>query len=111
MGSVWTRGSPVMLSRLGDYLRRHRDGPKREALASLREYVAKRVDMTDYPTFRGLGYDCGSGPTESFCGCLTARLKGRGMRWDKDNAEPVMALGSLYYSKLRAHYWDRQRAA
>ena len=111
MGYVWTQGSLVMLDHLGNYLRRHQGGPKREALESLREYVAKRVDMTDYPTFRELGYDCGSGPTESFCGCLTARLKGRGMRWDKDNAEAVMALGSLYYSKLWAHYWDRQRAA
>ena len=111
MGYVWTHGSLVMLDRLGNYLRCHRDGPKHEALESLREYVAKRVDMTDYPRFRELGYDCGSGPTESFCGCLTARLKGRGMRWDKDNAEGIMALGGLYYSNLWADYWDQQRAA
>ena len=80
-------------------------------MTSLREYVAKRVDMTDYPTFRHLGYDCGSGPTESFCGCLTQRLKGRGMHWDKDNAETIMALGSLYYSNLWTNYWAKRRAA
>ena len=111
MGYVWNQGSLVMLDRLSNYLRRHRSGPKREALKSLREYIGKRVDMTDYPTFRKSGYDCGSGPTESFCGCLTDRLKGRGMRWDKDNAEAVMALGGLYYSNLWADYWDQQRAA
>ena len=111
MGYVWNQGSFVLLDRLGNYLRRHREGPKCEALESLRQYVAKRVDMTDYPTFRELGYDCGSGPTESFCGCLTARLKGRGMHWDKDNAEGIMALGSVYYSNLWANYWDQQRAA
>ena len=111
MGYVWNQGSLVMLDKLGNYLRRHRKGEKYEALKSLREYVAKRVDMTDYPTFRQLGYDCGSGPTESFCGCLTRRLKGRGMRWDKDNAECIMALGSLYYSNLWANYWAKQRAA
>ena len=111
MGYVWNQGSLVMLDKLSNYLRRHRSGPKREALESLYQYVAKRVEMTDYPTFREQGYDCGSGPTESFCGCLTARLKGRGMRWDKDNAESIMALASLYYSNLWANYWATQRAA
>jgi hypothetical protein len=111
MGHVWERGSLVMLDRLGNYLRRHPRGPRRQALADLRQYVAKRVDMTDYPSYRQAGYDCGSGPTESFCKTLTARLKGRGMRWDKDNAQAVMALGSLYYSDLWTHYWTQQRAA
>jgi hypothetical protein len=111
MGYVWNQGSLVMLDKLAHYLRRHRSGPKHEALKSLREYVAKRVNMTDYPSYRQIGYDCGSGPTESFCGTLTRRLKGRGMHWDKDNAEAMMALGSLYYSNLWQHYWDKQNAA
>ena len=111
MGHVWNQGSLVMLDRLGHYLRRHPSGPKHEALRSLREYVGKRVNMTDYPSYRQAGYDCGSGPTESFCGTLTTRLKGRGMHWDKDNAEAIMALGSLYYSNLWGNYWTQQRAA
>ena len=111
MGYVWNQGSLVMLHRMGPYLRRHRSGPKREALESLRDYVGKRVAMTDYPTFCALGYDCGSGPTESLCGTLTDRLKGSGMRWDKDNAESVMALAGLYHSGLWHTYWKSQRAA
>ena len=111
MGCVWEQGSLVMLDRLGPYRRTHRTGPKHEALESLREYVGKRVAMTDYPTFRRLGYDCGSGPTESLCGRLTDRLKGPGMRWDKSNAEPMMALASLYHSDLWATYWKAERAA
>jgi hypothetical protein len=111
MGYAWNQGSLVMLDHLADYLRVHRSGPKAEALRSLRGYVAKRVEMTDYPKFRQMGYDCGSGPTESFCGTLTLRLKGRGMHWDKDNAESIMALGSLYYSNQWKDYWARQRAA
>ena len=111
MGYVWEQGSLVMLHRLEPYLRRHRGGPKHEALAALREYVGKRVSMTDYPTFRQMGYDCGSGPTESQCGTLTKRLKGSGMRWDKDNAESLMALASLYHSSLWRTYWKSQRAA
>jgi hypothetical protein len=108
---VWEQGSLVMLDRLGPYLRRHRTGPKHEALASLRDYVGKRVAMTDYPAFRQLGYDCGSGPTESLCGRLTDRLKGPGMRWDKPNAEAMMALASLYHSGLWSTYWKSQRTA
>jgi len=110
MGVVWEQGSLVMLHRLGPYLQRHR-GEKREALESLRDYVGKRIAMTDYPAFRELGYDCGSGPTESLCGTLTDRLKGSGMRWDKDHAESMMALGSLYRSNLWQTYWQSQRAA
>jgi hypothetical protein len=77
----------------------------------LREHVGKRVSMTDYPTFRGLGYDCGWGPTESLCGTLTDRLKGSGMRWDGDNAEPVTALAGVYHSGLGHTYRASQRAA
>jgi hypothetical protein len=110
MGVVWEQGSLVLLHRLGPYHRHHR-GEKREALASLRDYVGNRVAMTDYPAFRALGYDCGSGPTESLCGTLTDRLKGSGMRWDKDNAESMMALASLYHSNLWQTYWKTQRAA
>jgi hypothetical protein len=110
MGCVWEQGSLVMLDRLGSYLRTHRSGPKREALESLRDYVGKRVAMTDYPTFRRLGYDCGSGPTESLCGRLTDRLKGPGMRWDESNAEAMMALAALYHSGLWDTYWKSERA-
>ena len=111
MEHAWTQGSLVMLDHLANCIRVHRSGPKAKALRSLRGYVAKRVDMTDYPRFRQIGYDCGSGPTESFCGTLTLRLKGRGMHWDKDNAEAMMVLGSLYYSNQWQHYWAGERAA
>jgi hypothetical protein len=111
MGCVWEQGSLVWLDRLGSYLRRHPTGPKHEAVEALRDYVRKRVAMTDYPTFRQLGYDCGSGPTESLCGRLTDRLKGPGMRWDNDNAEAMMALASLYHSGLWDTYWKAVRAA
>lgn len=77
MGAVWSQGSRVMLDRLAHCVRRHPRGPEVEALRSLRQYIAKRVNMTDSPRYRRIGYDCGSGPTESFCGTLTKRLKGR----------------------------------
>jgi len=111
MGCVWEHGSLVLLDRLGSYLRHHRTGAKHEALESLRNFLAKRVAMTDYPRFRQRGYDCGSGPTESQCGKLTERLKGPGMRWDKSNAEAMMALACVYHSGLWSTYWKSERQA
>jgi hypothetical protein len=106
------QGSLVMLDRLAECLKNLRDDDKRQELDNLREYISKRIAMTDYPYFLALGYDIGSGPTESFCGCLTKRLKGSGMRCDKDNAESVMALASIYYSNQWDKYWkSRHKAA
>jgi hypothetical protein len=106
------QGSLVMLDRLAECLKNLRDDDKRQELDNLREYISKRIAMTDYPYFLALGYDIGSGPTESFCGCLTKRLKGSGMSWDTDNAEAVMALTSIYYSNQWDRYWkSRHKAA
>ena len=106
------QGSLVMLDRLAECLKNLTDDDKRHELDNLREYIGKRIAMTDYPYFLDLGYDIGSGPTESFCGCLTKRLKGSGMRWDTDNAEAVMALASIYYSNQWDKHWkSRHKAA
>ena len=110
-GIAWNQGSLVLLDRLGEDLKTLRSPKKRDAVKSLRKYIASRIDMTDYPTFREKGYDCGSGPTESVCGRLTKRLKGSGMRWDKDNAQAVMALASIYYAGQWNKYWKQHRKA
>ena len=109
MAVAWQQGSLVLLDRISEKYKRLRSKPKRQAVKSLQKYVASRVDMTDYPVFRARGYDCGSGPTESFCGCLTRRLKGRGMRWDGDNAEAIMAIASIYYTSQWKRYWKVEK--
>ena len=106
-----SQGSLVTLDRLGQCLVKLKDNEKRKELEELREYVGKRIAMTDYPYFLNLGYDIGSGPTESFCGCLTKRLKGSPMRWDKDNAEAVMALAAVYYSDQWDKHWKSKHKA
>ena len=111
MKIVKNQGSLVMLDRLGQCLENTADEEKRKELENVREYIGKRIAMTDYPSFLEQGYDIGSGPTESFCGCLTKRLKGSGMRWDKDNAESVMALASVYYSNQWDEYWKSMQKA
>lgn len=75
-----------------------RSPAKRAAMDALMHYVAARREMLDYPRCRAMGWDIGSGSTESMCKALTRRLKQRGMRWDADNAEAIMALETLEQS-------------
>lgn len=83
---------------------------KRAALSRLRNYVGERVRMMDYAACRAKGWDIGSGPTESLCKTMTARLKGSGMRWDPPNAEAMLALTALHDSREWDAYWHQQGA-
>lgn len=87
-----------------------RSKSKREAMDGLMHYVAERRRLLDYPRCDRMGWDVGSGSTESMCGAMTRRLKQRGMRWDRDNAEAMMALESLEQSQGWSA-WLRCRAA
>ncbi|GIW85524.1 MAG: hypothetical protein KatS3mg107_1184 [Gemmataceae bacterium] len=80
-------------------------GAKRQAADALLGYVGERREMIRYPEFVAKGWQLGSGPTESCCKTLTARLKGRGRRWDARNAEAVMALEALKQSGQWQAYW------
>jgi hypothetical protein len=102
LDTTWQQGSLMMLHRLGPYEKRH-TGENRQHLEKPRGYIEPRLSITDCPSFRQQGCDCGSGPTESQCGTLTARIKGAGMRWDSDTA--------LDHSKLWKEYWKLQQAA
>lgn len=110
-GAVRTEGAAGLLVAVHETRRSVRSPTKREALRRLEQYVAKRAEMLDYPRFLAEGFDIGSGPTEAFCKTLTARLKGSGMRWDRPNAEAMMALAALEHSHLWDTYWMSQRQA
>jgi hypothetical protein len=87
-------------------------GAKKGAAEALLGYVTDRREMIQYPEFRAVGRQIGSGPTESMCKATTQRVKGVGMRWDADNAEAIMALEALEQSGAWKAYWDsRLRAA
>jgi hypothetical protein len=90
-----------------------RSALKREALSNLEQYIAKRMEMTDYPKFVAAGYDIGSGPTEAKCKTVPSRLKGSGMRWNLPNAEAMAALACVEQSDMLDDYWshERQRVA
>ena len=78
---------------------------KRKAADRLLNYVSERRDMINYPEFQSHGWQIGSGPTESRCKTSTARLKGRGRRWNASNAEAVAALTTLQDSHQWHLYW------
>lgn len=78
----------------------------RDAANSLLNYVAERRRLIRYPEFRERGWQIGSGPTEAECKTTTHRIKGRGRRWDADNAESMMALACLQDSDLWPQYWS-----
>jgi hypothetical protein len=82
---------------------------KRNALSNLEQYIAKRMEMTDYPRFLAAGYDIGSGPTEAKCKTVPSRLKGSGMRWNLPNAEAMAALACVDQSNMMDDYWSQQR--
>ena len=80
-------------------------GRRRAAADRLLTYIEERQSMIRYPEFRRQGWQIGSGPTEAQCKSATQRLKGRGRRWDRANAEAVMALDCLDNSHAWQHYW------
>ncbi|MGQ9925170.1 MAG: hypothetical protein ACUVSM_14750 [Armatimonadota bacterium] len=82
-------------------------GKKRKVGNDLVGYVSERRPMILYDECEKRGWDVGTGPMESMCGVTTDRIKGRGRRWDIDNAEAVMALEALYQSNLWDQYWDK----
>ena len=82
-----------------------RSSRKRKAADRLLNYVSERRDMINYPEFQSRGWQIGSGPTESRCKTSTARLKGRGRRWNASNAEAVAALTTLHDSHQWNLYW------
>ena len=86
-----------------------RGAAKRKALSNLEQYIARRMEMTDYPRFVAAGFDIGSGPTEATCKTVPSRLKGSGMRWNLPNAEAMAALACVDQSNMLDDYWSQQR--
>lgn len=86
-------------------------GGKRKFADELINYVASRREMILYEKCQQRGWDVGSGPMESMCGVTTDRIKGRGRRWNLENAEAMMGLEALYQSTgLWDRYWQNQLA-
>jgi hypothetical protein len=105
--TVRHEGYEPFWDQLQEWRKAQRRGPKRDCADELLHYVAQRKQMIDYPRFEKQGWNIGSGPIESMCKATTRRIKGPGMRWDRDNAEGMMALEALYQSNLWDRYWQK----
>jgi hypothetical protein len=67
------------------------------------EYLSKRVGQMQYPAYEAAGWPLGSGVVESANKVVVeARLKGAGMRWERSNVNPMLALRNIVYSDR----WD-----
>jgi hypothetical protein len=98
-------GYDAAWDQLADWRASLQSPAKRKEGNRLTQYVAERQPMICYPEFRRRGWQIGSGPTESECKTTTHRIKGRGRRWDSDNAEAMMALACLDDSRMWQTYW------
>jgi hypothetical protein len=91
-------------------LAKQRRGVKRKAIQTLQGYIAKRLEMLDYPRFLAEDFQIGSGPTEAQCKCLAARLKGRGRRWNRAGIEAHLAISCLHNNTQQwTQYWPKTK--
>jgi hypothetical protein len=104
MGLFYERGHSAAWERLIAWRSTLPSG-KHEAADRLMGYVAERRENVRYPEFRRRGWQIGSGPTEAQCKTSTQRLKGRGRRWNSENAESIMALDCLDSSNAWHMHW------
>jgi len=74
---------------------RYKDRARQEALAALLGYLDRHAERLDYPRM------------ESFCKQLGQRLKGPGMRWNRQNVGPMAALVTLWAQDRWDDYWAR----
>jgi hypothetical protein len=82
---------PSALARMADRLTDKET--RREDVREHLGYLRKRLSLMQYPTFRRAGWPIGSGMVESANKLVVeARLKGTGMRWERKNVNPMLAL-------------------
>ena len=105
MSVLMEEGVDAMLAELVEQRKSVR-GRRRKALQQLFGYISERREIIRYRELRERGIQIGSGPTEAQCKTTTQRIKGRGRRWDFENAESMMNLAALDASNLWEKHWE-----
>ena len=96
---------PEALVRMADRLPQTQTG--REDVREHLMYVRKRLSLMQYPLFRRAGWPIGSGMVESANKLVVqARLKGTGMRWERTNVNPMLALRNGVCNERWQETWD-----
>ena len=69
-------------------------------------YLQKRETHMQYPTYQQAGWPIGSGSVESANkGVVEARLKGAGMRWGRQNVNPMLVLRNAVCNRQWHETW------
>jgi hypothetical protein len=70
-------------------------------------YLQKREAHMQYPTYQEAGWPIGSGSVESANKLVVeARLKGAGMRWARQNVNPVLVLRNAVCNREWKQTWE-----
>jgi hypothetical protein len=71
-------------------------------------YLEKRREMINYDEFQGLGYPIGSGCVESANKLVVeSRLKQAGMRWARQNIDPMLGLRNIACNDRWEEAWPQ----
>ena len=74
-------------------------------------YLQKRAAHMQYPTYQEAGWPIGSGSVESANKLVVeARLKGAGMRWGRQNVNPMLVLRNAVCNRRWHETWATSRA-
>jgi hypothetical protein len=73
-------------------------------------YLQKRRELMDYPTYQQQGWPIGSGSVESSHKLVVqARLKGPGMHWRPEHINPMLALRLALLNGRWSEFWQEQQ--
>src|SRR5713101_4611186 len=73
-------------------------------------YLQKRETHMQYPTYQQAGWPIGSGSVESANKVVVeARLKGAGMRWERENVNPLLVLRNAVCNRRWDETWQATR--
>lgn len=96
------QGPERVLKHLACLAARYPCPPIQEKLA----YLQKREAHMQYPTYQQAGWPIGSGSVESANKVVVeARLKGAGMRWDRQNVNPMLVLRNAVCNRQWNQTW------
>ena len=96
------QGPQRVLTHLAWLTARYPNAPIQEKLS----YLQKRAAHMQYPTYQAAGWPIGSGSVESANKLvLEARLKGVGMRWGRQNVNPMLVLRNAVCNRRWNETW------
>jgi hypothetical protein len=85
--------------------------PELAELATQLSYLEKREAQLQYPQFQAMGLPIGSGSVESaHTVVVEARMNGAGMRWARENVDPMLALRNAVCNDRWMEVWEQIEA-